>query len=156
MFKNQTLKFFVVDHRHDYLLYHDHDDHGWSENEPIQLEWNMIIVMDALGRGTHPLEVDGDDDQSVTGHNFFSDTGTGAYFCYQIFPIPVPVLIFGINIFWYHFRYHPKQWKIPGESSVPVPNSREFSGTGSKFLWLSNFTGTGLYLAMFESINMDK
>ena len=42
----------------------------------------MIIVMDALGRGTHPLEVDGDDDQSVTGHNFFSDTGTGAYFCY--------------------------------------------------------------------------
>ena len=37
----------------------------------------MIIVMDALGRGTHPLEVDGDDDQSVTGHNFFSDTGTG-------------------------------------------------------------------------------
>ena len=77
MFKNQTLKFFVVDHRHDYLLYHDHDDHGWSENEPIQLEWNMIIVMDALGRGTHPLEVDGDDDQSVTGHNFFSDTGTG-------------------------------------------------------------------------------
>ena len=93
----------------------------------------MIIVMDALGRGTHPLEVDGDDDQSVTGHNFFSDTGTGAYFCYQIFPIPVPVLIFGINIFWYHFRYHPKQWKtpgywyrIPGNSPVPVANS---SGT---------------------------
>ena len=65
-------------------------------------------------------------------------------------------IIFGTSIFWYHFRYHPKQWKIPGESSVPVPNSREFSGTGSKFLWLSNFTGTGLYLAMFESINMDK
>ena len=105
MFKNQTLKFFVVDHRHDYLLYHDHDDHGWSENEPIQLEWNMIIVMDALGRGTHPLEVDGDDDQSVTGHNFFfrywyrclfllsnfSGTGSDTYFQYQHFLVPFPV-----------------------------------------------------------------
>ena len=39
----------------------------------------------------------------------FSDTGSGTFFRYQIFPIPVPRLFSGTNFFPYRFRYNQKK-----------------------------------------------
>ena len=72
----------------------------------------------------------------------FSGTGTGTFFWDQIFPLPVLVLFSGPNFsgtgtssFFrdQFFPVLPKMRNIPGNSPVPVPNSREFSGTGIKF-----------------------
>ena len=43
----------------------------------------------------------------------FSDTGSETFFRYQIFPIPVPRLFSGTNIFRYRYRYHQKNYKFP-------------------------------------------
>ena len=64
---------------------------------------------------------------------------------------PVPVLFNETNFLWYRYRYYPKSGKFPGiiwyryqihgNFPVPVANSREFSGTGTKFFlyWFRYF-----------------
>ena len=66
------------------------------------------------------------------------------FFQDQIFLVPVPIPV------------QPKKWKIPGNFSVPVLNSRECSGTSTKFFRYRyryfflgpNCSGTGTSAAM--------
>ena len=74
------------------------------------------------------------------------------FFWDQFFLVPVLVLFFRDQFFPVLIPVPPKKWKIPWNSLVTVPNSREFSGTGTKlfrywyryFLPGPNFSGTDL------------
>ena len=65
-----------------------------------------------------------------------TDTGSETFFRYQIFPIPVPRLFSGTNLFRYRFRYHQKNEKFP----VPGIPGTGTSHSGSRAESNQNFS----------------
>ena len=68
--------------------------------------------------------------QSVTVPRIFSGTGTGTFFWDQFFPLPGPVLFFGIKFFRYRYRYFFPGPSFSGTGTGTIQKGAKFPGPG--------------------------